>query len=341
MSIIITLILLGIIAFLHELGHFMTAKLFRMPVLEFAIGIGPKLISKKLSNTVYSLRAIPLGGFVSIDGMEIGSEVENGFNSQSPIKRLIVLLAGVTMNFVSAIMAIFILLSFSNMPPKGIDTVQVETVLKEAYASEVLKKGDIITEFNGGKVNNWDEFRQTVSELNESNYKGEEVQMKVLRDNNEIEVKTKLFFNEESQAYILGIQIATPKLSILDRLVYSVTSFFNILKDMLRVLFQLFIGKLGINNLSGPVGLTKVVGQAYSAGGSLVLLSLFVFLSINIGLFNLLPIPALDGGRVIFVLLEFIGIKVNKKFEERFHMLGFALLMGLMVFVVFNDVKNF
>ena len=111
MSIIITVLLLGIIVFIHEFGHFITAKIFHMPILEFAVGIGPKLISKKVNTTVYSIRAIPFGGFVSIDGMEVetGNKVENGFNTQNPIKRLIVLGAGVTMNFLSGIFVLFIL----------------------------------------------------------------------------------------------------------------------------------------------------------------------------------------------------------------------------------------
>ena len=110
---------------------------------------------------------------------------------------------------------------------------------------------------------------------------------------------------------------------------------------MIKGLAGLVTGKVGLNNLTGPVGLTKVVGEAYSSGGFIILLNFFVLISLNIGLLNLLPFPALDGGRIIFVFLEMIGIKINKKLEENFHIIGFSLLIGLMVFVVFNDIKNF
>lgn len=341
MSIIITLLLLGIIVFIHEFGHFITAKIFHMPVLEFAVGIGPKVISKKIKTTVYSIRAIPFGGFVSIDGMESGSEVENGFNSQNPMKRLIVLSAGVIMNFLSAIIALFILISAVGMAPGNKTTVKIESILSSTHASQVLKKGDVIIGFNDKKISNWKEFQKEIHDLNAEGYDDEEVELKVLRDNQEVNLKTKLTLNEESSSYIMGVQVEPAKLTFLDKIVFSVTSFVEILKEMIKGLVFLVTGKVGVNNLSGPIGLTKVVGQAYSQGGGIVLLNLFAFLSLNIGIFNLLPFPALDGGRIIFVLLEVIGVKVNKKLEERFHIFGFILLMGLMVFVVFNDVKNF
>ena len=118
-------------------------------------------------------------------------------------------------------------------------------------------------------------------------------------------------------------------------------SFFSILSEMLKGIVSLFTGKVSMNQLTGPVGLTKVVGQAYSSGGFIILLNFFVLLSINIGLINLLPFPALDGGRIIFVLLELVGIKVNKKIEEKVHIIGFTLLIMLMALIVFNDIRNF
>ena len=121
----------------------------------------------------------------------------------------------------------------------------------------------------------------------------------------------------------------------------SFLSFFKIMEEMIKGLAGLVTGKVGLNNLTGPVGLTKVVGEAYSSGGFIILLNFFVLISLNIGLLNLLPFPALDGGRIIFIFLEMIGIKINKKLEEKFHIIGFSLLIGLMVFVVFNDIKNF
>jgi regulator of sigma E protease len=345
MSIIITVLLLGVIVFIHEFGHFITAKIFHMPILEFAIGMGPKIISKKINTTVYSVRAIPFGGFVSIDGMEVDSEneVENGFNTQNPLKRLIVLSAGVFMNFLSGIIALFILFSVTGVTTTKDVPAKIKNILVTSEAHNVLKKGDIIIAFNGEKIENWKELTQNITELNAGGYKGQEIDVRVLRDNKETDLKTKLTSvdTEEGNGYILGVEVDAPKMSVPDRVKYSVLSFFKIMEEMIKGLAGLVTGKVGLNNLTGPVGLTKVVGEAYSSGGIIILMNLFVLISLNIGLLNLLPFPALDGGRIIFVFMEMIGIKVNKKIEEKFHIVGFSLLIGLMVFVIFNDIKNF
>jgi regulator of sigma E protease len=309
-----------------------------MPVLEFAVGMGPKLISKKIKTTVYSIRAIPFGGFVSIDGMESGAE--NGFNTKNPLKRLIVLSAGVFMNFLSGIIALFILFSITGVISTKDIPAKVKNIAVSAEAGSVLQKGDIITSFNGNKINDWQELTKNIIELNVSGYKGQDIDLKVLRDNEEIDLKTKLTSGEGNN-YILGVEVDALKMNSLDRAKLSFLSFFKIMEEMIKGLAGLVTGKVGLNNLTGPVGLTKVVGEAYSSGGFIILLNFFVLISLNIGLLNLLPFPALDGGRIIFVFLEMTGIKINKKLEEKFHVIGFSLLIGLMVFVVFNDIKNF
>lgn len=343
MSIIITVLLLGIIVFIHEFGHFITAKLFHMPILEFSIGIGPKLISKKINTTAYSIRAIPFGGFVSIDGMEVetGNEVENGFNSQNPVKRLIVLFAGVAMNFLSGIFVLFILFTVTKTVSPTSVTPKIKTILESSYSNNVLKTGDVITSIDGVKISNWKELTGEISKLNNEKYNNQDIEIKVNRDNKEVTLKTKLTYNEESKTYILGVEPEIPHINILERAKLSVVSFFSILSEMLKGIVSLFTGKVNMNQLTGPVGLTKVVGEAYSSGGFIILLNFFVLLSINIGLINLLPFPALDGGRIIFVLLELVGIKVNKKIEEKVHIVGFALLIVLMALIVFNDIRNF
>ena len=343
MSIIITVLLLGIIVFIHEFGHFITAKIFHMPILEFAVGIGPKLISKKVNTTVYSIRAIPFGGFVSIDGMEVetGNKVENGFNTQNPIKRLIVLGAGVTMNFLSGIFVLFILFTITKTVPPASVIPKVKTVLENTRSKNIIKPGDIITDINGTEIRSWKDLTDVMGKINAENYNDQDIEVKVTRENKEETLKTKLTYNEENKIYILGIEPEIPHMNILERAKLSVVSFFSILSEMLKGIVSLFTGKVSMNQLTGPVGLTKVVGQAYSSGGFIILLNFFVLLSINIGLINLLPFPALDGGRIIFVLLELVGIKVNKKIEEKVHIIGFTLLIMLMALIVFNDIRNF
>ena len=342
MSIIITLILLGLIVFIHEFGHFITAKLFHMPVLEFAIGIGPKLISRKVNTTRYSIRVIPFGGFVSIDGMEVedGKKVENGFNTQSPFKRLVVLSAGVAMNFISSIIAIFLLFSVTNMVPDNYIKPQVKAVMAESALKGKLQSGDEILSINGNKIKSWAGLKKELGVLNKNGYNGEDIQISVSRDSKEMQITGKLTLHSETGGYILGVEPVIPKIGFFGKVAASFEYFWNMLVEIIKSLVSLLTGKVGMDQLTGPVGLTKVVGEAYIASGFIVLIPLFVLLSINIGLMNLLPFPALDGGRIIFVLLELIGIKVNKKIEEKFHLIGFAILLGFMMLIVFNDFRK-
>lgn len=286
MGVLLTIILLGLIIFLHELGHFMTAKWFKMPVKEFSLGMGPKLISKKFGETVYSIRAFPLGGFVNISGMEekeiekdaiiveteeeinkileenddaiiytqeeideINYDNENGFFTKSPLQRFIVLIAGVAMNFLSAFIVLFFV---------------VAAMTKIAH--------DI--------------------------------------------------------GFLLQLKI-TWKL------------FLQIFYETLNGVKLLFTGHVAPKEMTGPVGLPKVVGQIYKSEGISVMKNIFALLSVNIGIMNLLPIPALDGGRILFVIPEFFGIKVNKKVENTVHMCGMILLIILMLFIMFNDIMNY
>ena len=299
--------------------------------------------SKKVKTTVYSIRAIPFGGFVSIDGMEVEAEneVENGFNTQNPLKRLIVLSAGVFMNFLSGIIALFILFSITGVISTKDIPAKVKNVAVSAEASSVLQKGDIITSFNGNKINNWQELTKNIIELNVSGYKGQDIDLKVLRDNKEIDLKTKLTSGEGNN-YILGVEVDAPKMNPLDRAKLSFLSFFKIMEEMIKGLAGLVTGKVGLNNLTGPVGLTKVVGEAYSSGGFIILLNFFVLISLNIGLLNLLPFPALDGGHVLFLLYEIIARrKPSDKFMEYAQMVGMFLLFALLIWANFNDIMRF
>ena len=162
MNIIAAIIVLGIIIFIHELGHFVTAKFFKMPVSEFSIGMGPQVYSYDTINTTYSFRAIPLGGFVNIEGMEVDSKVEDGFNSKSPFARLIVLFAGVFMNFLLAFSIIFIMLNISGKAVQNKEAV-IGHILENSNGSKVLLPKDKILSINGVNINSWDDIGKTIS----------------------------------------------------------------------------------------------------------------------------------------------------------------------------------
>jgi len=172
MSIILAIIILGIIIFLHELGHFMTAKYYKMPVIEFAIGMGPKLFTKRIGETDYSIRMLPLGGFVNIAGMQPEEnpedEVPGGFYTKPAFSRFVVLIAGVMMNFLTSIIAIFILISMTGVVPlKYIEPV-IGTIQESSRAKEFLQPGDRITEINGEKVSNWNDLQEEILKILES-----------------------------------------------------------------------------------------------------------------------------------------------------------------------------
>ena len=397
MGIIFTILILGIIVFLHELGHFATAKYFGMPVSEFAIGMGPRIFSVRKGETVYSIRVLPLGGFVNIEGMqpenfdlerfkkektdeiieelrnekgltEKSDEIEseefvnevskrldenvekelkkqeniqkNGFFAKSPFSRFVVLIAGVMMNFISALIALFVMLSITGVMPIKYTAPVVGEIQADSRAKEKLRVNDRILAVNGENVSNWVEMSEKVLKISQ-NYKDEDVSLKILRDNKEITENVKLTYNKEAKANLLGIQVLPQKTNINERIKMSFVMFRDYFKLTLDGVRMLVTGKVAMKEMTGPVGLPKIVGQAYGQGGFFALLVIFILISINIGIMNLLPIPALDGGRLIFVIPEFFGIKVNKKIEEKIHMIGMIFLLVLMLVIVFFDVSKY
>ena len=397
MGIIFTIVILGVIVFLHELGHFATAKYFGMPVSEFAIGMGPKIFSVRKGETVYSIRVLPLGGFVNIEGMqpenfdlerfkkektdeiieelrnekgltEKSDEIEseefvnevskrldenvekelkkqeniqkNGFFAKSPFSRFVVLIAGVMMNFISALIALFVMLSITGVMPIKYTAPVVGEIQVDSRAKEKLRVNDRILAVNGENVSNWVEMSEKVLKISQ-NYKNEDVSLKILRNDKEITENVKLTYNKEAKANLLGIQVLSQKTNINERIKMSFVLFRDYFKLTLDGVKMLVTGKVAMKEMTGPVGLPKIVGQAYGQGGFFALLGIFILISINIGIMNLLPIPALDGGRLIFVIPEFFGIKVNKKIEEKIHVIGMIFLLVLMLVIVFFDVTKY
>ena len=397
MGIIFTIVILGLIVFLHELGHFATAKYFRMPVTEFAIGMGPKIFSLKKNETTYSIRILPLGGFVNIEGMqperfdleafkkekmdeiieelknetgnkyndnEIEDEIfvdeverrlskvvekelkrqeniqKNGFFAKSPFSRFVVLIAGVVMNFISALAVLFIMLSVAGMLPPKYSQAIVGGVEQSSKVNGRLKVNDKILAINGKNISNWSEMTKRIGEISK-NYKNEDIALKILRDNKEITENVKLTYKKEAKGNILGVHLLSQKSTFGERVKISFSMFGDYFKMTLDGVRMLITGKVAMKEMTGPVGLPKIVGEAYGQGGIFAMLGVFVLISINIGIMNLLPIPALDGGRLIFVIPEFFGIKVNKKIEEKIHMIGMIFLLVLMLVIVFFDVTKY
>ena len=334
MTFLIAVAMLGLIIFVHELGHFLTAKFFKMPVSEFSIGMGPQVFSLDTKETTYSFRAIPIGGYVNIEGMEVGSQVENGFNSKPAYQRFIVLFAGVFMNFLTAFLIIF---SIAQMTGKieFEDKAIIGALVKGGANEKVLKVDDKILELDGKKIALWADIPEVTKEALDK----EEISALIERDGKEEKLVLKLTKDEDNNRVVLGISPKSKKtnLSFSESLNFAKNSFISILKDTVGGFFTLFSGKADLKEISGPVGILKVVGEVSKFGWTSIA-SLAVILSINIGVLNLLPIPALDGGRIIFVLLELFRIKVNKKWEEKLHKFGMVVLLFFILLISVNDV---
>ncbi|WP_294728738.1 RIP metalloprotease [uncultured Fusobacterium sp.] len=334
MTFLIAVVMLGLIIFVHELGHFLTAKLFKMPVSEFSIGMGPQVFSVDTKNTAYSFRAIPIGGYVNIEGMEIGSEVENGFSSKPAYQRFIVLFAGVFMNFLMAFILLFAIAKINGRIEYDTNAI-IGGLVKGGANEQILKVDDKILELDGKKINVWTD----ISKITKASQNKEEISALIERNDKEENITLKLIKDEENNRVVLGISPKYKKidLSTTESLDFAKNSFNSIFTDTIKGFFTLFSGKTSLKEISGPVGIFKVVGEV-SKFGWVSIISLCVVLSINIGVLNLLPIPALDGGRIIFVFLELFGIKINKKWEEKLYKSGMILLLFFILMISVNDV---
>ena len=334
MTFLIAVVMLGLIIFVHELGHFLTAKLFKMPVSEFSIGMGPQVFSVDTKKTTYSFRAIPIGGYVNIEGMEVGSEVENGFSSKPAYQRFVVLFAGVFMNFLMAFILLFAVAKINGRIEYDTNAI-IGGLVKGGANEQILKVDDKILELDGKKINVWTD----ISKITKASQNKEEISALIERNGKEENITLKLTKDEENNRVVLGISPKYKKidLSTTESLDFAKNSFNSIFTDTIKGFFTLFSGKASLKEISGPVGIFKVVGEV-SKFGWVSIISLCVVLSINIGVLNLLPIPALDGGRIIFVFLELFGIKINKKWEEKLYKSGMILLLFFILMISVNDV---
>lgn len=311
---------------IHELGHFIGAKLLGIKVNEFSIGMGPAIFKNQSGETLYSLRLLPIGGYVMMEGEEESSDDPRAYENSAAWKRFLTIFAGPFMNFLFAFIVFFAISAIQGTPTTIIGDVQISSPAADAG----ILAGDQIIEING---NNVDEFSDVSKYINEDS---DNYIIKVSRDGLEEEISiTPEIENDGSKK--IGVY---PKLekNITKSLTYGVSNTFQMTKMVWDSLMGLFTGLFGINDLSGPVGIISQVGE-FVKMGFVVYLNLAALISINLGLFNLLPIPALDGSKLLFILFEMIFRKpVNKKFEQRITIAGFAVLLGLMIFVTIKDI---
>lgn len=345
-NIILFVLILGILVFVHELGHFLTAKKSGVHIHEFSIGMGPLIKEIKGKDGIkYSIRALPIGGFVQMAGEIYEDDDTNKipkdkFMCNRPwYQRLIILVAGVFNNFLLALVLLFVIAFFWGAP--SLDPIIHDVTEDMPAASSGIEAGDRILAVNGTKTNTWDKAQLLLLLKDKDNT----YEIKVEHKNGKTEtvkVKPKTVKDEEgNKSKIFGISIKndiSKKFRPLISLKYAFQKFGATVDQMYYTIGSLFTGKLSVNNLSGPVGIYTVVGETREAGLANVIF-LVAYLSINLGIMNILPIPALDGGHVLFLIIELITKKkVNEKVEAITTTIFFVLLMILMIYITIHDI---
>lgn len=353
-SLIITILLIGILVVAHEFGHFIVAKKSGIWVQEFAIGMGPKLLSHRRGDTEYSIRALPIGGFCRMEGeTEEGNISSRSFLSKSIGVRLAVMAAGPFMNFLLAFLMIFGLTctSYTAVPT-------IREVLPDSAAAEIgLESGDIIKKINGKTIHIYDELQYMLQ-----NNGGEAVVLDIIRKDGQLyryELQPKL--DAESGRYLIGFTpeiyaglLEEPmegygKMDITKTAHYSFYAMGNYVKMTAEGLVRVFTFTAEKEEYGGPIAIFKMVGDSYESGLEYSrkaavqnVVYIGAVLSANLGVLNLFPIPALDGGRILFLLIEAVRRKpMNEEMEAKLQFLGFLFLMGLMLFVLMGDISKF
>lgn len=340
MGIILAILVFGIIVFIHELGHFLLAKANKIRVDEFSLGMGPRLFSFVKGETRYSLKLLPIGGSCMMGEDDVEDVGEGSFNSKSVWARMSVIVAGAAFNFLLALIFSMIVIGYT-----GYDEPVISGVVEEFPAEEAgLQAGDRIVRMNNKKINIWREITYY-----NMFHPGETVDLVYERDGEKHEV-TITPKKDEDGNYLIGITSPAQyeKANFLTAIQYGVYEVKFWICSTLESLKMLVTGQVGMDQLSGPVGIVDVVDETYqqskSYGAMVVLMQMLnigILLSANLGVMNLLPLPALDGGRLVFLILEAIrGKRVAPDKEGWVHAAGMVLLLALMVFVLFNDVKK-
>jgi len=334
MSILITILVFGVLIFVHELGHFVVAKWAGVKVFEFSLGMGPKIISFTKGETDYSLRIFPIGGFVRMAGEQAVDEEpveeERSLNKKSIPIRMAVLSAGSFMNLVLAAVLFVALFMFIGLPSN--ENVVGKVIAGKPAAQAGLMSGDKIVSINGSETKTWEDLVKYIH-----NRPGQELNFNIVRDSKNLNLSITTLKDEQSGFGMIGIEQKWVGQGLFTSLKLGFTKAYEFTKLLLGALLMMIMGQVK-PEFAGPVGVTKMVGEAASYGLANVLTFTAIF-SINLAILNMLPIPALDGSRVALLALEALrGKPMDPKKETIIHLVGFALLIVLMIIVTYQDI---
>lgn len=346
-GIITAIIVFGVIIAIHEAGHFITAKMCGIRVNKFAIGMGPAVFKWGKGETEYSIRLLPIGGFCAMEGEDEQSSDSRAFRNKSVYKRMAVVAAGAFMNVLLGFILIIITSSLAEaIPSLTIDSfhykedAEGDKINTASSSDSGLREGDSIISVNGSHI-------LTTTDLSYEVYNtaGKKCSVEVKRNGKNIVLDNVEFYDSETKG-IFDFYVTPLDVNFINVMKYSALDTAATVKLVWSSLTDLITGKYGINDMSGPVGIVNEIGNAAKEGETVSdriqsVISLTTFITINLGVFNLLPIPALDGGRLLFLIIEAIRRKpIPEKYEAAVHAAGMALLMGVIVVVTINDVYN-
>lgn len=339
MSIIVALLVFGLLIFFHELGHFLLAKRGGIGVTSFSLGMGPAIFKKKVGETEYCLRILPFGGSCAMIGEDTESEAENAFNKKSVCTRISVVAAGPIFNFILAFVGAVIMILCI-----GVDKPVISEMMEGYPAYEAgVRAGDEIISMNGRNIGVYRDVSMYIQL-----HQGEQVELVYERDGSRYETTIVPKLSEDGY-YLMGItggaytKCENP-IEVIKYAGAEVGYWIHMVFDSLKMMVS---GQVGREDVGGPVRIVSMMGDVYEESAKIGVFAVFinmlnmmVFLSANLGVMNLLPIPALDGGRLFILFIEAITRKrVPEKIEGYIHMTGFVILMGLMVLILFNDVS--
>ena len=330
--IVAALVAFGVMIAIHELGHFFVARACGVKIYEFSLGMGPRIFGWcGKDETKYNFRLFPIGGYVSMKGEDEEAEGEDSFSQKKPWQRFLIVAAGATMNLILGIIICLCLVLSTTLASNV-----VGDFAEWATSHEWLMPGDEIVEIDGTRVYTYNDMQY---EILHDGYKP--IDIVVLRNGERMELKGVCFPTEEESGMLFGerdFRVMPAEKTFGNVMKHTWFMGVSTVKMIWESLIDLLGGRVGMDAISGPVGVTEAIGTAAGLGAY----SLFYLLSVltmNLGVFNLLPLPALDGGRLVFILFEMIfRRKVPEKFESMVHFIGIVLLLSLMVFVTFKDI---
>mgnify|MGYP000891579894 CR=1 FL=1 len=334
MRILLAVVLFLLLIVFHEFGHFIVAKKSGIKVNEFAVGMGPLIYSKEKGETTYSFRLVPIGGYCAMEGEDDESNDPRSFDNAPAFKRFLTILAGPVANLIIAVLVFTIVGGIS-----GVVTTEVSDFIEDSPAKIAgIEKGDEISKLNGKEISDFTEISKVVNDFYKDKDFEKEINVEVKRDGKDLDFNFKP--KVEAENVYIGIIPARRTPGFFEAIALGFKETGRNIKMIFTILGRLFTGKLALGALSGPVGVLKELGNQAQSGLA-NLLYFLAYISVNLAVFNLLPIPALDGSKLLTSAIEMItGKKINKKLEEKITMVGFFILLGLILVVSIKDIIN-